>query len=201
MALGTYAELQAHIADDLNRTDLTTQIRDFIVMAEAELSDRLRCREMDVRATLTITDGEAAIPPTLQSVRAMRLADTPYSRIEPEGLEALESRNPTGPGPIQTYALTADNFVFWPPLSGSARVTYRRNVPALTNSATSNWLLAKYPQLYVHGALWYAYAFLKDEQRAAYQKTEFIAKIETVNDSDKMAQISGMNVNPGTQVV
>lgn len=203
MPLGNYAELQAYIAADLNRTDLTTQIQDFIRMAESEMSDRLKCRQMDLRATLTITDGEAAIPAGLQSVRAMRLTDPPYGAIEPEGLEALESRRPLGPGPIQTYALTADLIVFWPPLSGEARITYRRDVPPLTATppANVNWVLEQYPRLYVYGALWHAHSFLKDEQRATYNQTQFMGAIEMINEKDQMAQVSGMNVNPGTQVV
>jgi hypothetical protein len=203
MPLSNYAELQAHIAADLNRTDLATPIQDFIRMAESEMSDRLRVREMDARVTLTITDGEAAVPAGFQSVRSMRHVTPPYGTIAPEGIEALESRYAALPGPYQTYAMTADLFVFWPPISGEARLTFRRAVPALTASAPANvnWVLTGYPRLYVYGALWHAHAFLKDENRAAYNQAQFMAAIDMVNARDLSAQISGMNVSAGAQVV
>ena len=48
MALGNYTELQASIADFLNRSDLTLVIPDFITMAEADMNRTLRIKDMSV---------------------------------------------------------------------------------------------------------------------------------------------------------
>ena len=50
MALTTYTELKASLADWLNRSDLTTTIPDFISLAEAQIERQLRTRQMIVRA-------------------------------------------------------------------------------------------------------------------------------------------------------
>lgn len=200
MALDTYANLQTHLAADLNRSDLTTAIQDAIRLAEAHMSNRLRTREMDVTATVTITDGEADIPATLQSVRSMRLAVPPYGRIEPEGIEALESRSPAVGGTPQVYAMVGEKFVFWPPTSSSARLRYRRDVPALSGSNTSNWILAEHPHLYLYGALMQAHLYLKDFQRAADYEQKFVASIDELNARDLVSQVSGMSVSPSVQV-
>jgi hypothetical protein len=42
MSLTTYSELQSSIADWLNRTDLTSQIKDFITIAESRLDRELK---------------------------------------------------------------------------------------------------------------------------------------------------------------
>ncbi len=54
MPISTYSELQAAVADFLNRDDLTTAIPNFISLAEAALNRRMRAPEMVTRATVTI---------------------------------------------------------------------------------------------------------------------------------------------------
>ena len=54
MALTTYTELKASIADWLNRSDLTAAIADFISLAEAQIERTLRTRQMLTRTTLTV---------------------------------------------------------------------------------------------------------------------------------------------------
>ena len=46
MALTTYTELKASLADWLNRTDLTAAIPDFITLAESQMERQLRLRQM-----------------------------------------------------------------------------------------------------------------------------------------------------------
>ena len=47
MALSTYTELKASIANFLNRSDLTTEIEDdFIKLTEADFKANLRIRQM-----------------------------------------------------------------------------------------------------------------------------------------------------------
>jgi hypothetical protein len=201
MPLSTYAELQAHIASDLIRTDLTTPIQDCIRLAEAHMSNTLKTREMDVTATLTITTGEADIPTTLQSVRSMRDLTSPFGEIVYEGIETLEVRRPDAPGPIKTYSMVGEKFVFWPPISGSARLRYRRDVPVLSDSNTSNWILAEHPHAYLYGALYQTHMFLKDEARARGYGQLFAAAIEEINARDAVSQLSGLTARANTQVV
>jgi len=62
MALSTYTELKASVADWLNRTDLTTIIPDFIALAEAQIERTLRTRQMIVRTTASIDTEYSAVP-------------------------------------------------------------------------------------------------------------------------------------------
>lgn len=201
MALDTYANLQTYIASDLNRSDLSAAIVDHIRLAEAQMSNRLKTREMDVTATLTITSGVAAIPATLQSIRSMRLTNPPYGPVMPEGIEAQEARRPDVSGDPQTYALVGEEIIFWPPSTSSVRIRYRRDVPALSGSNTSNWILAEHPHLYLYGTLFHSYLFLKDEGRAAQYESKFAVAIEELNARDVVSQISGMQVRPSTVAV
>ncbi len=62
MAITTYAELKSSITDFLNRDDLDTVAPDFITLAEADLSRKVRHWRMEGRATAEIDTQYSAIP-------------------------------------------------------------------------------------------------------------------------------------------
>jgi hypothetical protein len=53
VALTTYSELKASVADFLNRTDLTTTIPDFIALAEADINSHFDLRTVESDQALT----------------------------------------------------------------------------------------------------------------------------------------------------
>ena len=55
MALDTYSNLKTTIANYLNRSDLTSNLGDFITLTEARLNRELRVREMINTDTSTTT--------------------------------------------------------------------------------------------------------------------------------------------------
>lgn len=59
MALATYTELKASVANYLNRSDLTSIIPDFISLTEGKLNRDLLLRSSVVRAETTTTSGTA----------------------------------------------------------------------------------------------------------------------------------------------
>ena len=62
MALTTYAELKASIADFLNRDDLTSAIPDFITLAEADMQRRVKHWRQEKRSTAELDTQYSAIP-------------------------------------------------------------------------------------------------------------------------------------------
>src|SRR3546814_18391700 len=105
MALGTYSELQAAIANWLARpgdATLTPFIPDFIRLAEARISRDLRLRAMELRATAEITDGHLALPAGFLEMRNLQLNTQPAVRLDlvsPEAVDALRGRSPPGRPP------------------------------------------------------------------------------------------------------
>lgn len=55
MTISTYAELQTSVASWLHRADLTSQIPDFITLAESKLNRKLRLRAQETTATGTVS--------------------------------------------------------------------------------------------------------------------------------------------------
>ena len=62
MALSTYDELKASIADFLNRDDLTSVIPDFIKLAETGMNREVRHWRMEKRATAQLDSQYTALP-------------------------------------------------------------------------------------------------------------------------------------------
>ncbi len=94
MSFTTYAELQTTIAEYLARSDLTTQIPDFIRLAEVRLRRDLRIRQMLTSTSLTCTSGTATvnIPSDFLEVKDFVVAGNPVFPLNYES-PSLFSRN------------------------------------------------------------------------------------------------------------
>ena len=75
MAISTYAELQTAIANFLARSDLTSQIPDFITLAEARMSRELETRSQEKRAqaSTSASDEFISLPTDLRKIRLVKL--------------------------------------------------------------------------------------------------------------------------------
>ena len=62
MALATDSDLQASIADWLNRSDLTSVIPDFQTLAQLRINRKLSIVEQEVVSTITPTAQTTALP-------------------------------------------------------------------------------------------------------------------------------------------
>ena len=81
MAISTYTELKASIANWLNRSDLSDEIADdFIKLTEADYNAKLRIRQMEQIDTVTIDAETVAVPSGFIAVRSfyILLSSTKY---------------------------------------------------------------------------------------------------------------------------
>lgn len=181
MPLNTYAQLQTSIANWLNREDLTAQIPDFITLAEARFNRELRVNAMVQRDTTIATTAYVELPDDwLQHISVMITDPTnSYSALTYIPVEEYyDLRNDGMTGQTRYYTIIDDNIALLPEPSGNItlEIVYYGKVPALSDSNTSNWLLARSPDLYLHGALIQAEAYLQNDERvplwvAAVDKT------------------------------
>jgi hypothetical protein len=112
MAVSTYTELKASIANWLNRTDLTDEIADdFIKLTEADFNAKLRIRQMEQIDTVTIDEETETVPTGFISVRSfyLLLSSTKYplEYITPQNL--FEIRGGSRTGRPRSYTIEADN--------------------------------------------------------------------------------------------
>ena len=179
MAITTYAELKSSVADWLNRDDLTTVIPDFIELAEAELTRNLRHRKMITRSDANLNSEYTQTPADWFQTQTLILETDPVTQLEyitPEALNAKRAGSVAVGNPLW-YTMIGTEIQVYPPADGTytAELVYYAEIPALTDSNTTNWLLTLAPDIYLYGTLMQTAPYLQDDARlqtwaALYQK-------------------------------
>ena len=193
MAITNYSTLQAAIADYLNRADLTSQIQNFIQFAEADLNTRLRCREQIVRAEATSSAEFVQLPADWLEAINLHIVggQQPLRYITLDEADIVNKEQIyTGP---HYYSLMngAIEIVPEPAEDIDIEMIYYAKIPALSDQATTNWLLTKAPDVYLYGALTHAAPFLMDDQRIPVFGQIYLARVQALQDESQKSLHSG----------
>ncbi len=209
MAIATYTDLVSAITEWLaedGNTTLVARVPDFITLAEAKFNRTLLHPKMEKRATTTVdtssTDPEfITLPSDFQSMRRVRLSgvtgkprldfmsqtqidDYRYSidntPDQPIYFSVMGSELELAPTPNEDYAL---------------EMVYRANIPALTASNTTNWLLTLAPDLYLYGALLESTPYQKNDERIAVWGSAMQAVLDQLNAHGER---QGFDAGPST---
>ena len=161
MSLTTYDGLKASIANWLNRTDLTSEIPDFIALAEDRLSQEVRVPTIEKTAAVILdANGAVTIPADFLELKYAFYNENPLERVS---LTELRGYVKTSGDPV-IFAREARQFVFQPipTMTATDRLIfiYYKDVPALSALAPTNELLEMAPQLYLYSSLVEASNFL-----------------------------------------
>lgn len=176
MAIATYNDLKAALASWANRTDLTTEIPDFITLAEARLFDMLLLKDMEAEESLTLTQGNnyVALPSGFVSPIALWLIvdseRTPLEHVLPQQLPYYTDA--TQP---RYYAIDGVNIRFDCPADSAYSAKFRMyKTSALSGSNTSNYLLLKRPDIYLAGGLVELARYIKDVELFNMWEAKFL---------------------------
>ena len=193
MALANYTDLQASVADFLNRSDLTTVIPDFITMTESDINRSLRVREMSVRTRAPIDAQYVKLPPDFLGMRNIELLTSPVTPLEYRNLQNLDiHRVGDATGKPIYYSVTQNNIEFAPiPDSEyTLEIVYYQKVPALSVN-TTNWLLDNHPDAYLYGTLMQSAPYLQADERIGIWAGRYQQIIDQIVASDEKAKFSG----------
>lgn len=191
MALTTYAGLSTGVYARLNRTAISADFDVFLSLAEAEIKRRLALspvRPMHTVATATVSTAYLAAPIDILDVDSLSVADGgdvfELKPTNPQSMTAMYQRDDTTDRP-EYYAQVGTEFRFWPQPDTSYTLTliYWAHLPALTSSATTNWLSLAHPDVYYHGVLAHAYQEYFDQENADIQAGLFDLALQKVLDA------------------
>lgn len=190
MALSTYAELLTELDAWLNRSDLTARIPTFIALFESRANRLLRVPEMEAESTFTLASGvdTYALPDDFLAARSVIYDDEELLGVTPA---TLRSNYDTAEGIPIAYAIVGTDMVMAPTpnAADTATLNYFQSIPALTADNPTNWLLTKYPDLYLWGSLTMAEAYLRDDERVAVWKSawdEALAEIVRAGNKQRL---------------
>ena len=193
--MNTYAELRSTIADYLNRDDLTAVIPTFIKLAESKFNRKLRVRQMIKRATATIDTAFFAPPSDWLENKEFQLNTNPITKLEfitESYSNELRATRYTASGKPQYYTVVGNQLEFIPTPDSEyqGELTYYAKIPPLSDSNTSNWLLAYAPDLYLYGALVEAEPYLKNDERVGLWGELYLRVVADIEVADERASVA-----------
>ena len=165
MALTTYTELKASLANWLNRSDLTTEIGDdFIKLAEADFNSKLRVRSMIDQVSITVDAETVALPVDFLQIRDFYILSgqtkTPLVYTTPASMDTTSGTSTSGRPSSFTILGDTVRFSPKPDATYTAVMNYFKKFPALTSSVSTNYILGSHPAIYLYGSLFHAANFL-----------------------------------------
>jgi hypothetical protein len=187
MAFQDYLDLRIGVSEHVGNRAISDVFPRLVKLAETTLNKKLRTRKQMTTATLTFTNGVAALPtgcleiislfgPNKEPLRATSLADVQFPRSS-YGQYAIDNLN------VVIYGLT-----------GTRNLRYFAALPTLTTSpTTSNWLLADHPQVYLYAVGFEAAKFLRDPELAAMTDQLFSNALDEIKiDDDRTRWANGV---------
>ena len=202
MSLGSYSDLKTAVANWVDREDLTSRVPDFIALAESRINKNLRIRQMERRSQMsTIANTEYyGLPPGwlrgrhVKLVKAYGQADTDLEYLTPESFDIVGMRRYGGGAGIpKYYTIIGNEFRFLPKPTAvyTVETIYYKKLDALSDTQTSNEVLADFPDIYLYAAILEAAVFLKDAAAAKDYGQLFGNSITTAQSSDLEDRYSG----------
>lgn len=198
MALSSYTELKASIADWLVRTDLTAVIDDFIDLTEAEIKRRLEGPNV-VREPITLAAAVVNLPATVSQVRSLRMdMSSDQAKIEVVSYEMLTDRRVEygSAAGRPRFAASLDGqllLVPTPDQSYTAEIVYYDLITSLDGSNPSNSVLVLAPDAYLFGALMQAAPYLENDARIPTWEGKFEKAITQLEIARERAEFGAGN--------
>ncbi|GAG49067.1 unnamed protein product, partial [marine sediment metagenome] len=188
------------IASWVNRSDLDSQIPDFITLAEARLRRDVRLRQLQVLDF--DASEEYALPSDFKAcIDLYHDGPSVFARMPIVGLGELSERKrqhgdlgqPMFASIVDGPAGAEHYIRFAPEPSGSygLRMTYESSLIALSDAATTNWLLTSSPDLYLFASMSEAELFLQEDERVALWEKKYAQAAEEFEKDKNRREYSG----------
>ena len=197
MSFTTYSDLQTSIGNYLARSDLTSQIPDFITFAENRLRRELRVRQMLKSVTTATVSGDSTVevPSDFLEIRDFVVLTNPIQPLSYSSPSTL-SNDPRASevGVPKSYTILANEFLLSPSPDGvyTLRLLYYSSPPYMSSANTSNVFLNVAPDALLYAALLEAEPYLMNDGRVNTWGSMYDRAISSLTKSDENTQYSGV---------
>lgn len=197
MSIANYTELEAAVANWLDRDDLAARIPEFISLCEARFNRTLRLRAMETLDTSVSTvagTNTIALPTGYVQMRDFHLTTSPLTQLQyltPEMMVRLNAGSQQGKP--ATYTIIGDNIRLGPTpdVVYTTSMLYYKTFDPLSRSAPTNWVITNAPDVYLYGALLEAEPFLMNDARTQLWAQALKESINTLQEQDNKDRHSG----------
>ena len=202
MALTNYSQLATALTEWCDgRSDVSGNASDFVRLAESRLNQKLRMREMVASTDLTPTAGVVTLPSDFVAVSRVVEKSSPrrvLDYISPDGADDMYDASVTG-SPYH-YTIIGSSLKTYPEATNDVELTYYQEIPSLETNST-NWLMTKYPNIYLEAAQLEFYRWAKDFENLDVSSRLLADEIEDLNATNAIgiwgnAARSNQGINP-----
>jgi hypothetical protein len=194
-----YGTLKSTVEDYAHRDDLTSVIPTFILLAQNQLSTRLRTPELYTTATVSITAGTktASLPSDYLEMKRITVPRSggiiplQQNSLEQNGQIYLDRGGSTGE--ISHYAIYGSTLEFAPiPESDTtATLVYKAYLAEFSADAGTDNILTKFPKAYLYGALREMALHVRDTDQLKFWGALFDEQINEINEQGRYSEWSG----------
>ena len=197
MSLNSYTDLKTSVANYLGRSDLTSQIPDFISLAEIRLGRDIRTRRMlkTVTATMTASDPTVGLPNDFLSIRDVFIQGNPRTKVNyltPSAFTANAQADVVGLPLFYTMRANELEFAPQPDTTYTVQMLYYFKPTALSDSNPSNEFMANYPDALLYASLLEAEPYLFNDNRILTWANMYKNSIERIDTTDQESEFSGV---------
>lgn len=192
MSIHTYSDLIQHIPQWLDRDDLSTVTPRFIQLAEADFEPKLQKHINNlIRASTIVTAGDEYIAPPCDWEYIKEIwVDEPDRRstvtyMESSQLTRAYPQKYTGRP--QHYTIMGQELKLSPVAdrSYSLEFLYYADLDRLSDTNPTNWVLKKYPNIYLFGALVHAANWVGDDARSGFFAGMYQQAVDTAQSEGR----------------
>lgn len=196
MALATYSDLKTSVANYLARSDLTSQIPDFINLAEVRLRRNLRIRQMLKDAYTTCTGGDATVglPTDFLEMRNLYLStnpEQPLNYLSPSSFTRNARVTESGQPFYYTILSSEIQLAPTPDTNYQLNMLYYAAPTFLSDSVSTNAFLQNCPDLLLYGSLSEAEPYLMNDVRLQVWSSLYQRALSDITTSDDQGEYSG----------
>jgi hypothetical protein len=171
----------------LARTDLTSVIPTFVMLAQQRMSRDLRTREMLKVVTTTATDNTVQLPVDFLEMRELHFQGNPPITLEYESPDKFfRDMLTTTSGLPYYYTIIGYEFQFAPAPDSSMtlQMLYYAEPEFITSTTSTNLYIANYPDALLYATLAEAEPYLMNDTRIQTWATMYDRAISNIMNSD-----------------
>jgi hypothetical protein len=204
MALDNFTDLKAAVTDYMARADVAGNAEQFIQLAEARLNREIKGVETD--ATLTGTLGSLSIDVSAHSVESpialFLVRDENEYLLTPKAAGTFARVSVDGPPRFYSFDKNDETIEFERQLDAAYTFRFRfEQYFALSDSATTNWLLTHHPDVYLAAVLVWGGLFTKDSIYASQFQAVLNSGLPEVKSDIAQTKRALLTVDEGLQRV
>lgn len=188
MTITTYSGLKAAVASWMVRSDLTTTIPDFVVLAEADIRIDLRCRAMETLTTGTLTGETLTHPTNYLEARRFVIGTDPWRYVSPDVYQQFSS----AASHEAVFTSIGQSLYVLNGASGDAySLLYWQAFTAFSADPDTNWLLTYHPEVYLYASLKHGALFMKNDGDLAKYQQLYQDAVGRLTAREKQSAASG----------